>query len=249
MAAINIANGDLFGVNLGDSGALLLRRRAPWRRGCSDGVGDGDGVIGGAQKDREHQSWVSNDARGAVSTSAEGTPPAPLTISADLIDLEHLLQQHRPAGGSTLPQFYAHRTAVGQSGFNTPHQLGLYQGVDLGSLQDARPFSVRPLRPGDVLIMATDGLFDNVEVSEMVWLAEKHLDAHGSPDGARALADALLNAALANSRSLHRPSPFSREAARHGLRYRGGCVARRSALHAARRLTKRRRRRAARWTM
>ena len=134
--------------------------------------------------------------------------------------------------------------------FNAPYQLSKLPASlasDPNSIQNvpsqADLFETR-LQDGDMLICATDGFGDNVFPNETEILLgriranEAKLRKQDSEDsaghaGARALADqkltqhaadSLVNYAKLCSEKEDKKSPFEVEAAKHGLRYRGGKV-------------------------
>ena len=135
--------------------------------------------------------------------------------------------------------------------FNAPYQLSKLPASlasDPNSIQNvpsqADLFETR-LQDGDMLICATDGFGDNVFPNETEILlgrirsneAKLHPEAlsekSGGGAGARALADqkltqhaadSLVNYAKLCSEKEDKKSPFEVEAAKHGLRYRGGKV-------------------------
>ncbi|GJP48681.1 hypothetical protein CLOM_g7965 [Closterium sp. NIES-68] len=102
-----------------------------------------------------------------------------------------------------------------QHDFNFPYQLGS-EGGDSPLAADV--YSL-PVAPGDVVVMGTDGLFDNVFDSEV-----SSLVAHALLRGLPPQATAEHLAALARDRALDRfrLSPFARAAQEAGYRYIGG---------------------------
>jgi len=112
--------------------------------------------------------------------------------------------------------------------FNTPYQLG--RAPDSGDAPDDRfetpqdASLVRvPVRPGDILVLATDGLFDNVDEEALLDLIEGLL-TEGSGTGAspQQLADAI--AARAKELSLDKSvdSPFAILAKDNDILWGGG---------------------------
>eukprot|EP00850_Spirogloea_muscicola_P004090 SM000017S02830 [mRNA] locus=s17:525356:526611:- [translate_table: standard] len=102
-----------------------------------------------------------------------------------------------------------------QHGFNFPFQLGS-DGSD--SPQSAQVFEV-PVAAGDVLVVGTDGLFDNVYDTEL-----NSVVVHSSRAGSGPAETAQRIAALARVRAADRlrQTPFSRAAQDAGFRYYGG---------------------------
>lgn len=114
---------------------------------------------------------------------------------------------------------YVYISPIRQSYFNCPLQLG--KGSD-DSPQSATEIKVRVLRPGDVIVLATDGLLDNVSPGEI----EKVLEENNTIDGfvepemlARIIAERL---ALRNSEDARRLTPFAIAAHKAGVDHIGG---------------------------
>eukprot|EP00002_Diphylleia_rotans_P030549 TRINITY_DN6288_c0_g2_i1.p1 TRINITY_DN6288_c0_g2~~TRINITY_DN6288_c0_g2_i1.p1 ORF type:complete len:429 (+),score=103.21 TRINITY_DN6288_c0_g2_i1:435-1721(+) len=93
--------------------------------------------------------------------------------------------------------------------FNFPAQLGVESSDSL--VADAMAHSA-PARPGDVLVLGTDGLFDNLHESTIV---DAVCRAGRNPDP-ELLADELAAAALSASLDPSHMSPFYEEARRRG---------------------------------
>lgn len=121
----------------------------------------------------------------------------------------------KESGTQIVVQF---RTPVQQSKFNAPLQL--YYGPD-NKIKDVsdRAFEQRlSLAPGDVVILASDGVYDNVSEEEIVSLVSS-----GSGDAsARTLAERIARVAKLHAHNVDKASPFEQEAARHGLAHKGG---------------------------
>lgn len=133
-----------------------------------------------------------------------------------------------------------------QHSFNCPYQLAKLPSPDryqslveegLGALvtllkrsnrsQQDSPFDgesdMISLRPGDVLIVATDGLFDNLFDKEIVEICERHLDLQEhSEDYCKCIAKALVERAVEKAWDSGYKSPFSRNAMKYGKKYIGG---------------------------
>ncbi|KAG5050942.1 hypothetical protein JHK87_003140 [Glycine soja] len=108
------------------------------------------------------------------------------------------------------------RSPVQQHDFNFTYQLESGNGGDLPSSGEV--FTI-PVAPGDVVVVGTDGLFDNLYNDEV---AEIVLDAARA--GLEPLVTAQRIAVLARQRALdrNRQTPFSTAAQEAGFRYYGG---------------------------
>lgn len=140
-----------------------------------------------------------------------------------------------------------------QLGFNTPLQLAKLpkEWIQDGSIsnmpKDAALWHCS-LRHGDLIIVGTDGLFDNVDAKNEIpqfakFIKEKHHAAYtarttkgDTADGkapdtldedrefVQVLATNLMEYAKICQNTTTKQSPFEREAARHGIHYPGGKV-------------------------
>lgn len=122
--------------------------------------------------------------------------------------------------------------------FNCPYQLGFsnvdeYPGV-FETPADADTASI-PVMPGDVILMATDGLFDNIDLDEIVnevakweetWFDDtsddiKHPKTNGE-EALQALAQTLVDKAREYSLDTMRDSPFAQLAKENDIMWGGG---------------------------
>ncbi|XP_019158809.1 PREDICTED: probable protein phosphatase 2C 55 [Ipomoea nil] len=87
-----------------------------------------------------------------------------------------------------------------QSRFNCPVQLGKSRGDPTA----AEKLEVK-VKPGDIIVMATDGLFDNVHESEL----EDLVNGSGSDKNPMKLARKIARYALKNSLNANIDTPFS----------------------------------------
>ncbi|GJM85605.1 hypothetical protein PR202_ga02073 [Eleusine coracana subsp. coracana] len=99
------------------------------------------------------------------------------------------------------------RSRQQQHRFNCPYQLRSTGGDGVG---DAAVGEMQ-VAEGDVVVVGTDGLFDNVFDHELQWMVRKGAEMGLNP---QVMADEIAAAAYAASRSTA-PSPFSVESARN----------------------------------
>ena len=121
--------------------------------------------------------------------------------------------------------------------FNLPYQLGYsgipeHQGI-FEMPSDATTFSI-PVQPGDVIVLATDGLFDNIDLDEIVseiedwedkwfgilYLKEEHPTQE--QDAMNALAKGLVEKARELSLDKSKDSPFALLAKDNDIMWSGG---------------------------
>ncbi|XP_021815695.1 probable protein phosphatase 2C 55 [Prunus avium] len=110
-----------------------------------------------------------------------------------------------------------------QRRFNCPFQLGNHVGSDRP--QVALEFVVEELAPGDIIVLGTDGLLDNMFGSEI----EEVLVAFNKVSGGRDIdcaevASTIATLALYNSLDKDNISPFQMEAQKAGLEHPGGKI-------------------------
>lgn len=114
-------------------------------------------------------------------------------------------------------------TGTQQHEFNRPYQLGFCRG---DSVNNGEFFSLK-LQDGDVIVAATDGLWDNVHRSDIVrtvvWAFERFSSALESTQVKRAC-KLLAETASLNSLQTSGDSPFSQSAHSVGRLFEGGKV-------------------------
>jgi len=103
------------------------------------------------------------------------------------------------------------RTKEQQHFFNCPYQLSS-DGEDTMQMGENVQSKVRD---GDWLILATDGLFDNVPDKDIVRIAGEFTDPNE-------FASELADVATANSYDESKESPFERNAKKSGVKWKGG---------------------------
>lgn len=105
------------------------------------------------------------------------------------------------------------RTKEQQHFFNCPYQLGTDSEDMISMGQNVQ----QKVRDGDWIILATDGLFDNVPDPDIVRQC-------ATADQPMQLADVLADVATENSINKAYPSPFMRAAAKANVPWKGGKV-------------------------
>mmetsp|Transcript_13202 Transcript_13202/g.22208 ORF Transcript_13202/g.22208 Transcript_13202/m.22208 type:complete len:431 (-) Transcript_13202:31-1323(-) len=115
-----------------------------------------------------------------------------------------------------------YRSSEQQHYFNCPYQLG-------SESNDTANSAVRiavAVQEGDLVIMATDGLWDNLYDHEVIKMCEEEATKDGDSDKpfTQALAEKLVLRAHQVARSTFRQSPFSVKARQAGYRFFGGKV-------------------------
>lgn len=125
---------------------------------------------------------------------------------------------------------YVFRSEEQQHAFNFPYQLGIRSR---DQPHHAQSFSIK-VKKGDIIIMGSDGLYDNLFDKAILSLVRDHVHAHTIPGNAQRpprvrnlqpqiLSDILANAAKEVSESKRNvDTPFQRRAMEEGLLMEGG---------------------------
>jgi len=103
------------------------------------------------------------------------------------------------------------RTREQQVEFNMPYQIGT--GSDLTPKTHGESSEV-PLQHGDWIVMSSDGLFDNLEVADIVKVLKKTTADNAAKD--------LAEKTFKLSQDKHHHSPFAKDAKKNGLKWTGG---------------------------
>ncbi|EPX73915.1 serine/threonine protein phosphatase Azr1 [Schizosaccharomyces octosporus yFS286] len=112
--------------------------------------------------------------------------------------------------------------------FNMPYQLAIYPSPYV-SKNEITPYmsdlTKHQLHNGDLVILATDGVFDNLDSRSVLEIANRAL-SETSIDGdfTKRLADSICDTAVTNSKNTKWISPFAKAARNYGLKFRGGKV-------------------------
>ncbi|WCJ44405.1 hypothetical protein M5689_025073 [Euphorbia peplus] len=109
---------------------------------------------------------------------------------------------------------FLYQSPVQTRKFNHPYQLGSGSGMETPNLAHEEDIRVED---GDIVIVATDGLFDNVYHYEI----ERILDENEDDDPDK-LAQKIAEYALRNSKDKTYLSPFAKAAKTEGIKYDGG---------------------------
>lgn len=113
------------------------------------------------------------------------------------------------------------KSSTQQHKFNCPFQLG-------NAVRSDRPSSAREMKvrviPGDVIVLGTDGLLDNMFGREMEQVLEEKTEEEEGDVDPEMLAGVIAELALYNSFDRFRDSPFSVAAKKAGFRHEGGKV-------------------------
>jgi protein phosphatase PTC7 len=106
------------------------------------------------------------------------------------------------------------RTKEQQHQFNCPYQLSSVTNTDTMAMGQT---ILQKTRPGDIVILATDGLFDNIDTDKIVQIA-------ADTESSTPLADRLADVATTNSMNKSYVSPFQRSAIKAGVKWMGGKI-------------------------
>lgn len=122
------------------------------------------------------------------------------------------------------------RTTEQQHYFNCPYQLGFPSGDDASSAESVQ----LQVQPGDIILAATDGCFDNLFDTDIEALVSKEIELAGesmgtdeddviavTEDFTQRLAVVVATEALRQAFNYHRKSPFLVNAEKQGYKDRG----------------------------
>jgi len=111
-----------------------------------------------------------------------------------------------------------------QHSFNFPFQLGAPGGSARGdSPTEADVFELKDVAKGDVLVLGTDGLFDNAFAEEIASLVSgAEMSCGSTTEFADLAAKTIAQVTAAWAKDRRRVSPFAKEAAKEGHRWDGG---------------------------
>lgn len=116
------------------------------------------------------------------------------------------------------------RTAVQQTRFNAPYQTTLRPNGDVDDMTHMADRSLLPVQSGDIILLATDGLWDNVWERELVDTLTSRLQGSSTATD-RASLERLAKDLVQKARIAavsEKDSPFAVESKKHGKDYSGG---------------------------
>lgn len=135
--------------------------------------------------------------------------------SANVGDSGYMLLTRVPGGGRYELRYH---TPQQEHSFGCPYQLGHYEGAD--APEDAMLMTL-PVRPGDVLIVGSDGLWDNLSTKQI--LEEARQSIIEKKDSPASLALKLSTAAFHHSVDRSGQTPYSQGASEaFDMVYSGG---------------------------
>lgn len=189
-------------------------------------------------------SEISLHAFGKLATSGENHRQGSTTLCTALFDHREGLLYISNIGDSGAFLLregkIIFKTKLGVEGFNAPHQVGFDQlGRPYGSIKLMETRHSVPLRPGDILVIVTDGVLDNLydqEIAELVTamvgpVASGVVHGRVSPlaqltvalqERIKSAATTLAWHSWARSQEAHWRSPFADSAISHGYMFSGG---------------------------
>lgn len=170
-----------------------------------------------APDERHSGSYVHSRSRGALNAAAEACNVADVEYGTThatgvaRLDATH----HNEAGASSQQLEVKSRSTPLEHHFGWPFQLGTHPASDSASDANECEFT---MRDGDVLLVGTDGLWDNLHESEVAEEAERSLNR-----GAAAVARSLASRAYESSLDQDRITPYALHASNEfEMVYHGG---------------------------
>jgi protein phosphatase PTC7 len=107
-----------------------------------------------------------------------------------------------------------------QKGFNFPYQLAFSR--EHGDHPDVAVKFEHQVKDGDIVIVGSDGLFDNLFPSQIMNIMRGYLGTGDRITDVKKLAVHLMNEAFRYSVDMNWESPFKRKAEENGYMYQGG---------------------------
>ena len=111
-----------------------------------------------------------------------------------------------------------HTSKAQQKGFNYPYQLGWQHGDH----PDVAKTDKHELQEGDIVVVGSDGVFDNLTPEQIAEVIQKQLQASRGRFDPNMIAKAIADEAFRFSLDDRYNSPFSKEAAKYQIKYQGG---------------------------
>ena len=103
-------------------------------------------------------------------------------------------------------------------GLNFPYQLGFQsETVPANGTHD-----IIPVEDGDILVCASDGLWDNLYKSDIEQIIQEHMSISDPELYAQETANELVRKAAAKAEDINADTPFADEVRHHGYAYQGG---------------------------
>eukprot|EP00198_Chlamydomonas_reinhardtii_P000304 XP_001689639.1 predicted protein [Chlamydomonas reinhardtii] len=202
---VNQERGQLLAANLGDSGCLLLRpvedgNAADQSAAPETALDDvAEYSAGASPPEAPAERWAHTVYEGSHAASSAPQP-------------EERRQAHGPR--KFLVKF---RTNQLEHDFGRPYQLGHHANADTVDKCDV---ATRAVRRGDVLVLGTDGLLDNLSDVE---IAEEVAACRGRGQGPSIIAQRLARLAFEASYDKGRVTPYAVAASEHfDMVYSGG---------------------------
>lgn len=155
------------------------------------------------------EASLENDQMGASTACVVGMEPSGRLFGVNLGDSGVVVVRDGEKLFATKPQQHFHNcpyqlTSISNAGYNSGDSLTMGQNVQL------------KLREDDVLVVATDGLWDNIPMDEVI---ERAAAVDTSP---QEVADKLADMATENQLNKKYRSPFQKAAEKAGQEWEGG---------------------------
>eukprot|EP00828_Plagiopyla_frontata_P047775 TRINITY_DN8936_c0_g1_i5.p2 TRINITY_DN8936_c0_g1~~TRINITY_DN8936_c0_g1_i5.p2 ORF type:complete len:317 (-),score=66.49 TRINITY_DN8936_c0_g1_i5:78-1028(-) len=122
---------------------------------------------------------------------------------------------YRPGNNKTLDIAFVSEEQ--QKSFNFPYQIGSVGDPPT----DARKFT-HQVKDKDIIVIGSDGLFDNLDEHQIKLILEKNLNEQGELQDIQNLAKQLGNETQKYAMDKKYMSPFAKRAAEQGLYFQGG---------------------------
>jgi serine/threonine protein phosphatase PrpC len=135
-------------------------------------------------------------------------------VSANLGDSGYLVIRPKANGEVQL----VFKSEELQHSFNFPYQLG----PQSSDRPDHADIHTMPVQIGDLVILGTDGLFDNFDERQICAVVQAAISASNGDLNLAKLSQTIANEAFKVSQNRRAMSPFAKNALAHGYSYNGG---------------------------
>lgn len=163
-------------------------------------------------------AWENNQEDGSSTLVVATLPEDGNKIFTSYIgDSSYMIM--RPSSTNNQKSELLFKSEPQQKGFNFPYQLGWGQNGDHPKMSISFAHTVET---GDIVILGSDGVFDNLEAEEVRDIVDLVLFQESNEFDAQIIAESVASAVYDVSLDTKRTSPFGREAKRYGYMYKGG---------------------------
>lgn len=177
----------------------------------------GDGYLT-APKKLIVDTWKNNKEQGSSTLVVVTLPKDGSKLYSSFVgDSGYCILRETPAGSYNYTVEF--ESTPQQRSFNFPLQLGWGKN---GDHPDVAAEKVHDIKHNDIVVLGSDGLYDNVSASRVAGMVSKYMEAAKGQFDAVKIAEEIAKQAFQLSLSKTHNSPFAIEAKRSGYNFKGG---------------------------